>query len=90
MWFNENHVYVGHQTWNDIVGSQSSFPLFNALETFKNIVTRNGAAMILMADESSIARRMDRLSEVRDVAESANATRLKLDLEPVKLQEIGL
>lgn len=88
--FNENHVYVGHQTWCDIVGSDSGCPLYNALETFKNIVQRNGAAMILMPDERSIARRMDRISEVRDVAENANATRVNLGLLPVDLQQLGL
>lgn len=90
IWFKDNHVYVGHETWCDIVRSESGFPLYNALETFKNIVQRNGAAMILMPDEISIDRRMDRISEVQDVAHKANATRLNLGLPPVDLQQLGL
>lgn len=90
IWFEQNHIFVGHQTWNDIVGSQSNLPLFNVLETFKNVVSRNGAAMVLMADENSIMYRMDRLTEVLDVAQNANATRQALGLQVVDLQTIGL
>ena len=86
----DNNVYVGHVTWGDIVGNVSSVPLSEALTIFKNKILKNGAAFILMADESSIARRMDRLSEVKDVAQRANESRVALGLAPVDLQEIGL
>ena len=90
IWFEQNHIFVSHQTWNDMVGSQSNLPLFNVLETFKNVVSRNGAAMVLMADENGIMYRMDRLSEVLDVAQNANATRQAHGLQVVDLQTIGL
>lgn len=86
----DNKVYVGHVTWGDIVGNVSSIPLFEALKSFKNVILNNGAAYILMADESSIAFGMNRLSEVLAVAQIANAKRVALGLTPVDLQEIGL
>ena len=88
--FDENHVYVGHRTWNDIVGNPITFPLFNAVEMMKNVVLRNGAAMILMPDEEHIQFRMDRLSEVRAVSQRANEERQQRGLQLVDLQQLGL
>lgn len=88
--FENKNLLIGNQTWSDIVGGKSSFPLFTMLETMKGIVQRNGAVMIAMPNEQEIKDRMDRLDEVQRVAQNANATRETLGLEPVNLQEIGL
>lgn len=88
--FDDNSLYIGNQTWNDIVGAENTFPLFTMLETMKSIVQRDGAVMIAMPNEHEIKDRMDRVCEVQDVAQRANEARETLGLDTVNLQEIGL
>lgn len=81
--FDHKNLFVSHKTWADISMSQNSFEASTVFTTFRDVLTRGGSVRILMPDESSIARSLDRMSDVSELFEKINTQRTEAGLEPL-------
>ena len=79
--FDDQRLFISHETWVDLTMSTNTFALSAVFTTFREIVSRNGAVKILMADESSILRSLDRPSDIAALTAEVNENRIKAGLE---------
>jgi hypothetical protein len=73
--------FVSHDLWQILIESQNTFEVKTEINTFKDVLERDGSVKILMPDGSSIKRSIDRGSELMDLINELNAKRQQAGLE---------
>lgn len=79
--FEHNDLTINHEIWGYLTSSKNTFALNTVLNMINDVLARDGSVRILMDDDSSIKRSIDRASEVHDLAVEINKVRQDAGLE---------
>lgn len=74
---------LSNNAWSFLCESEHEFEVQTAINSFKDVLKRDGSVLILMADGSSVMRRIDREAELRALVDEVNVVRQAAGLKPI-------
>lgn len=83
--YTDRNRFVSNEIWQCLNESPNAFAVTTEINTFKDVLARDGSVKILMPDGSGIKRSVDRGSELRDLIAEVNEARQKAGLVPVQI-----
>lgn len=75
--------FVSNEVWQFLKESPNKFAVTTEINTFTDVLARDGSVKILMPDGSGIKNSIDRDSELRDLIAEVNRARLNAGLVQV-------